>query len=229
MTPQQTVLVLIKSQPSLYGNRLEALKAIFDSPQLAWKNGDLAFLREFDMKKHSNIFRRDEEIRIKNAANTYDSALAAFLAAESRTNELAMEFAQKKMLDELKMQKDNLFVFENADMLSSSRSNFTKNPWRFSGLHFDDIPDDVSDDWKDAAKELAWNIIAYQFAESKGIHQDGSDNDLIFLLYTKKLCRQFLERMGDIEISQQDYQRRINALKREIRSLGLSKRKLGNL
>lgn len=208
MNPKTTVTQMLRSYPSLYPTRVTALLHLFDSTETIWKDGELIHT-DPTMYERNNYL--DDETADQAA---YEKALHT-----DRESDMARDLLFTKRENARKR-----FVHDNAALLAAdTSSNFRKGrAIDFKGRRFDDIPEDVKPEWLEAAKEVAFAVLAHKFINLNGYNAEYAQRFERELEQSKRVCTQFLERFKVVQICQFARAARIAELQREAAALGLS-------
>ncbi|MBK6616319.1 hypothetical protein [Ottowia sp.] len=195
---------MMRSYPTLYRTRVGALIHLFGDSDATWVNGELQLSEQYN-----------------GAGNELDDISEQQLAFDSATTEEERGFAARDLAFKLRERAKQLFVFENAAVLAAARDLALDGPPRFTGKHFDDMPDDVTPDWLEAAKEAAMAIAAYKFTPDTQYVHAYNEQRRVAAEESKKVAQQFLERFQVTRIDTYFRSQRATELLREARALGL--------
>lgn len=217
MSPKKIIFMMMRSYPRDYPSRLTALMKMFDNPAMHWHNGELVFIDE--------IHTSSLAIEYESESRALKEARAGFIALESKgdgADEFDFNEARSAYLSELKAQNEQAFVFHNAHLLSQdTRGRFSINP-NFNGLHFYDIPLDVTPEWLSAAIELATAI--YNHTLIPAIHFKSDEHIVLSdrLKQSKSHAKRLLINLDVIELGFSEREALIDNLVRDAQSLWMS-------
>jgi hypothetical protein len=197
---ESTIRNMIERYPSLYRSRAMALLSLFDSYHVEWHNGELISLE-------------------------HDEAKSSYLPYPALTD-VADPAGPDDVRDVLFKRRENAkaqFTHDNAYLLA--RQTFSSLPSTqavsFEGNRFDDIPEDVTPDWLEAAKELARIILVHKFKPKDGVNKEYLERDQKWHDFSVERCKQFLERFQVITPCPLERAARMTALRREAEALGV--------
>lgn len=174
MTVQQVVIKMMQDYPSLYRTRALALKRLFDSPSTRWVGGELVDGEASTEPRKDYLPYKAEDVAFPNPDKSPSSVIFA------RQQNAAAQF-----------------VHDNAALLSKdTNSGFDSREYHltFEGRRFTDMPADVTPEWLEAAKELAFAVIAHQRDTQRPMDPKMQKHAEEQQDAAKKLCQQFLER-----------------------------------
>lgn len=197
MTVQETVFGMMRAYPTLYRTRVMALARLFDSYDSKWVNGEL-LLNE---PRGNTAFLPYPPAKIIETGDARSDQDVVF-------HRLANAKAQ--------------FVYDNAHMLSKDpHSAFGKHSSiRFTGKRFDDMPEDVSQEWLEAAKELANAVRVHKYYPDTTYAAEYLKQQMFELEASAKLCSQFLERFKVLTPCPFERAHRLETVTREALALG---------
>lgn len=200
MNVERTVRNMIELYPTLYRSRAMALLSVFDSYHVEWRNGELISLEPHDDK--SSYLPYPEPKDVADPAGPQDVRDVLF---HRRENAKAQ------------------FTHDNAYLLA--RDTFSSLPSTqavsFEGNRFDDIPEDVTPDWLEAAKELARIVLVHKFKPKDGLNKEYLEREQTWHDLSVGRCKQFLERFQVITTCPSERAARLTALRREAEALGV--------
>lgn len=200
MNVENTVRKMIELYPTLFSTRAMALLSLFDSYHAEWRNGELIRLESDDDSRSYLPYPSPDEI-----ADPAESEGVRDVLFHRRENAKAQ------------------FTYDNAYLLA--RDKFSSLPKTyavsFEGNRFDDIPDDVTPDWLEAAKELAQIVLIHRFKPKDGMAKDYQEREQKDHDRSVERCKQFLERFQVIKPCPYARAARMTALRREAEALGV--------
>lgn len=198
---ENTVRTMMELYPTLYHSRAVALLNLFDSYHAKWRNGELIRLEADDGRSSYLPYPEPADV-----ADPTEQAEVRNVLFHRRENAKAQ------------------FVYDNAYLLA--RDTFSSFPKTyavsFEGNRYDDIPEDVTPDWFEAAKELARAILVHKFRPKDGMAKDYQDREQKDHDRSVVRCRQFLERFQVITPCPLERAARLTKLQREAEALGLA-------
>jgi hypothetical protein len=200
MLVQETVLKMMREFPWLYPTRVTALRRLFDASYTHWMNGELI---STDNSGEGRDYLPYSPAEVADTDGTCDIRGVLFHRKENG-------HAQ--------------FVYDNAHLLSRDiLSNFDKHTSIcFDGARFADMPEDITADWLDAAKELATCIRFHKYWPDTNYAPEYEQGRRDEQAKAVKICEQFLERLKVIQPPCR-YARaaRVKELLREAQALGM--------
>lgn len=200
MLVKDTVLKMMRYFPQLYPTRVDALLRLFDSFDTKWVNGELVDLEAYD-ESFPYLSYSAEEV----ADPTDDRKLSDVIA--NRWENAKAQFVH-----------DNAYLMA-LDPFSHFRSDKTLS---FEGNRFRDIPADITEDWMDAAKELARAVMAHKYFPKRQYAPQEVERQRDAVAASAKICEQFLERFKVITPCPYARAARVKELQREALALGLN-------
>ncbi len=185
MNVKDTVEALIKNWPTLYENRVDALLHVFSHYDTVWANGELV-LPDEDIGKSARDYSKDNHWDLPGEEDLHTTLW------KSKENALitwrienAGLIAQNTVLCHLTRSDAEVYMARN---------------------HFADMPEDVTEDWFGAAKELAREIM--RKTEGATGHGKNARKDTMVFLNKHKL------------LNTEVRDRRIAELRAELAALG---------
>lgn len=200
MQVRDTVFTMMLRFPWSYPTRVDALLELFDSYNTQWEKGELVFQTPLDNKGSHLPFSPDKVADPEN----YESVSQVIAARQAN--------AQAQ------------FVFDNAYVLSHDKSSYFRpsKPLLFEGKRFADIPPDITPDWLEAAKELAWAVVQHKFFNDGSYGPAELERKQEQQERSVKLCQQFLEKFKVIRPCPYERAARVTKLLQEAEALGLN-------
>jgi len=182
MNVTDTVVMMMKSYPSLYKSRVTCLQHIFDHYYTQWVDGELVFEDPAEYTR-ADDWRQGE-----------DKAIAKIASASNETDK---NFAIDDLLFVREENSKNQFTNDNAEMLAhcsfhSRYNRFQYAPREFEGRHLFDMPENVKADWKEAAKELAAAISFYKFVPNSKTTAESNANTQAGVERSKEIALRYL-------------------------------------
>ena len=129
-----TVTLMIRSYPGLYGTRSQALKALFTGGKTRWESGDLVFI---DPSEYTGI-------------------PLCLASPEIEEDETPVERLKRR-----KILNDELFIVSNAKDIARYCATPLKSKCLWLPEKYDrfaDMPEDVNHDWKQASKTILFEL-----------------------------------------------------------------------
>ena len=203
MNVADTVKRLMLAYPSLYPTRLRVLVKLFDSPDWAWVNGELVLVGP-------------DEYGVPHEPRDPADMQAQFDRANDRTR----AGAAGALLMVLRANAQAQFTVDHAHLLSLDDSDEFDYIPRIKGLRWQDMPEDVTPDWKRAATDLATAVLAYS-KPSRGTDPDRVALDAHALACSKQAARHFLDQHYPRPIPESEREGRMAALRAEAAALGV--------
>lgn len=202
MNVQQTVCLMMRAVPTLFRTRVMALKNLFDSFDTEWVNGELVSHERPSADRDYLPYAEHEVALPEDLDQVEDISDLLFKRSENAKAQ---------------------FVHDNAELLSRhTTSHFDlEHAIHFSGRRLMDIPDDVSDDWLAAAKELANAIMHHKLQPKPGYTEAYAAAQQRQQDESARVARQFLERFNVIKPCPYARAARVKELLQEAQALGM--------
>ena len=189
MNVVDTVTAMIKAWPTMYESRADALKHVFTSSNWKWENGQLV---------------PDEPSEIHSS----DSCTNAFAEiADDRSVSARLRISRRNLLTRWRQDNAALLATEEYPRFTHS-CLWLPDSWN----RFFDMPDDVQDDWKQAAHDTAEGLHTLTENADPNTHEYAAHQSL-----TKFLTSQGL-------ISNAAVDKRIEELEAELADLRASRK-----
>lgn len=182
MNVVETVTVLIKNWPTLYPNRATALKHVFTSPRWQWVDGELVPESDHEIVRDESLSPLHDEVK---------GDLDEQLRTSKRNAIVDWTVANAELLAQ--------------DTMSSPEHNCLWLPDSYN--RFNDMPEDVADDWKAAALDMARTLYHTTREAEKGTHEYNAHRALMPFMRAHNLIRE------------EDVSERIAALEKELAAL----------
>jgi len=209
MKVNETIVAMMKSWPSMYSTRKDALRNMFSSSNYHWVNGELVPSCEgvlYPSRLLSEVL--DDE----------DKAVAKIDALKSKNAaEWEITSAIGDLLHIRRQNNECRFVWENAELLAvENTSKFRANP----SLNKDtfNLPADVTSEWFDAAKDLAISILVHKFITHPEYIESYDKREMAEFERAKVLAQEFLDRYNPEKVMERN--EKLEQVRKEAKALG---------
>ena len=165
MNVHDTIVHMMRSFPTLNENRADTLNNLFNGSHAHWENGELV------LDPDSGYFDRDWRESLE-------------------TPDMGDDVSER--LRVLRRNAEATFIAEHANLLAQEEySRLTRknaDTYWISGNRWNDMPEDVTDEWAAAAEESAFNAYMITKDCKKGTHGYNSHREVMkFLIARGKL------------------------------------------
>lgn len=163
MTVFETIKTLLQDYPRLYKNRMDVLYHLFCviGNGYDWKDGDLVDVSGYQKDRPSE-YTIDAEANYQALVDFYQNQMS-FMPSEEKLRKEATD-----------NQQHALYLQENIDQIVNTTTPLLLSTYPLSEEYSSlmNIPEDINQDWAQAAEELAKALIVYHSASLEDL-QDG--------------------------------------------------------